>query len=170
MHRRLLQLVGVCVLVVGTGWFAKKVLSADERARKGIEQLLRQDREATLSDKADELEKLWDPEAVRIRPGRPAEVGRQAIYDNDKRWEAKPGRERIVCYVFEIQDLQIHGNWAFAWSYFSYKTEANGTTKIGQGKFMHVMRQQPDGSWKFAREMGIFEKDKSAAPVSKPCE
>jgi hypothetical protein len=32
------------------------------------------------------------------------------------------------------------------------------------------MRQQPDGSWKFAREMGIFEKDKSAAPVSKPCE
>jgi ketosteroid isomerase-like protein len=112
---------------------------------------------------------LWDPEAVRIQPGRPAEVGRQVIYDNDKGWEVKPGRERSRCYALEIQDLQIDGDWAFEWGYFSYQTEANGKVGTGQGKVMRVMRRQRDGSWKFARVMGLPETNASAAPVSKPC-
>jgi hypothetical protein len=32
---------------------------------------------------------LWDNEAVRIQPGRPAEIGKATIYANDKHWEAK---------------------------------------------------------------------------------
>lgn len=163
------KLAGVCALVVGIASFSKKVVP-DEKDRAGIERLHQQDRDATLSDKADELVKLWDPEAVRIQAGRPAEVGRQVIYDDDKRWEAKTGHQHWLCADLEIQDLQIHGDWAFEWGYFSYKTEANGKTEIGQGKVMRVMRKQPDGSWKFARVMGLQDKDKSDAPVSKPCE
>jgi len=163
-------LAGVCVLVVDAAASSKKVVS-DEKARAGIERLHQQDREATLSGKADELEKLWDPEAVRIQAGRPAEVGRNVIYEDDKGWEAKIGpREHWLCAELEIQDLQIHGNWAFEWGYFSYKSETNGKTEIGQGKVMRVMRQQPDGSWKFSRVMVIQDKERSAAPVSKPCE
>jgi ketosteroid isomerase-like protein len=155
---------------VGIAAFSKKVVS-DEKARAGIERLHQQDRDATLSGKADELEKLWDPEAVRIQAGRPAEVGRNVIYEDDKGWEAKIGpRERWLCAELEIQDLQIHGNWAFEWGYFSYKSETNGETEIGHGKVMRVMRQQPDGSWKFSRVMVIQDKEGSAAPVSKPCE
>jgi len=117
------------------------------------------------------LEKLWDPEAVRIQAGRPAEVGRNVIYEDDKSWEAKIGpRQHWLCAELEIQDLQIQGNWAFEWGYFSYKSETNGKTEIGRGKVMRVMRQQPDGSWKFSRVMVIQDTDKTAAPVSKPCE
>jgi len=165
---RLRQLVGICVPLVIVASCSRQIPS-DEKARAGIEQLHQLDRIASLSDKADELEKLWDPEGVRIQPGRPAEVGQQVIFDNDKRWEVKPGRERTRCGVMEVQDLQIDGDWAFEWGYFSSQVEVNGRTETSQGKVMRVMRRQRDGSWKFARVMGFPETNASAAPVSRPC-
>jgi ketosteroid isomerase-like protein len=124
--------------------------------------------ETTLSDKADELAKLWDNDAVRIQPDGPAEIGKAVIYANDKRWEASTGGEKTLCYKPEIQDLQITGDWAFEWGYFSYKNSAAGKQVIGQGKMLRVLKRQPDGSWKFARVMGFPEKLVSAAPVSHP--
>src|SRR5215470_2515091 len=58
--------------------------NGSERDRAGIERLHQQDAAATLSDKADELAKLWDNDAVRIQPGHPAEVSKAVIYANDK--------------------------------------------------------------------------------------
>src|SRR4029077_20175674 len=77
---------------------------SEEADRNAVEQLARQAVEATLSDKADELAKLWDSEAVRIQPGCPAEIGKAEIYANDKRWEARPDRPRTLCYKSEIKD------------------------------------------------------------------
>src|SRR5947208_11129363 len=84
--------------------------SSEEADRIAIERLHRQDVEATLSDKADELAKLWDSEAVRIQQGRAAEIGKVEIYANDKRWEAKPDRPRTLCYKSDIKDVQIVGD------------------------------------------------------------
>src|SRR5207237_1769407 len=84
--------------------------SSAEQARIGIEQLHQLDVEATLSDKADELAKLWDSEAARIQPGRVAEVGKPEIYANDKRWESKADRPKTLCYKSEIKDVQIVGD------------------------------------------------------------
>jgi hypothetical protein len=91
--------------------------SSDKADRIAIERLHRQDVEATLSDKADELAKLWASEAVRIQPGRPAEIGKAEIYANDKRWETKPDRPRTLCYKSDIKDVRIAGEWAFEWGY-----------------------------------------------------
>ena len=55
------------------------------------------DVEATLSDKADDLAKLRDSGAVRIEPGRPAEIGKAVIYANDKREEASRGGAPTLC-------------------------------------------------------------------------
>ena len=123
--------------------------SSEDAARIGIERLHQQDVEATLTDKADELAKLWDSEAVRIQPGRAAEVGNAEIYANDKRWEAKPDRAKTLCYKPEIKDVQIAGDWAFEWGYISYRDSSN--PKPMRGKVLRVMKRQPDGSWKFAR-------------------
>src|SRR6266699_1067076 len=82
MVAHLRQLSGICVPLVILASCSGQIAS-DEKARAAIEQLHQLDKNASLSDKADELEKLWDPEGVRIQPGRPAEVGRQVIYDND---------------------------------------------------------------------------------------
>jgi ketosteroid isomerase-like protein len=140
---------------------------AAEAAKIGIERLHQQDVDATLSGKADDLAKLWDDEAVRIQPGRPAEIGKATIYANDKRWEANGGGPTL-CYKAEIKDLQIAGDWAFEWGYFSYKETAKD--KPMRGKVSRVMKRQQDGSWKFARVMGYPEKTESAAPMSNPCE
>jgi hypothetical protein len=64
----------------------------------------KQDREATLSDSADQLAKLWDKDAVRFPMGRPAEIGAAVIYADDKRWEMSAGGERTLCYDMEVQD------------------------------------------------------------------
>jgi ketosteroid isomerase-like protein len=135
----------------------------EQQDRPALERLHQQDVKATLSGKADDLATLWDNAAVRIGPGLPAEVGKAAIYANDKREEAPN-----LCYKSEIQDLQIDGDWAFEWGYFSYKASAG--TKPGRGKVLRVIRRQPDGSWKFARVMVFGEKLESAAPMSQPCE
>ena len=92
--------------------------SSGQADRLAIERLHQQDVEATLSDKADELAKLWDSEAVRIQPGRAAEVGKPEIYANDKRWESKADRPKTLCYKSEIKDVQIAGDWAFEWGLF----------------------------------------------------
>ena len=141
--------------------------SSEEADRIAIERLHRQDVEATLSDKADELAKLWDSEAVRIQPGRPAEIGKVEIYANDKRWEAKPDRPRTLCYKSDIKDVRIAGEWAFEWGYISYKDSSN--PKPMRGKVLRVMKRQPDGSWKFSRVIVFDEKNETAAPIANPC-
>ena len=106
-----------------------------EQDRAGIERLHQQDLAATFSDKADELANLWDNDAGRIQPGRPAEVGKAVIYADDKRWEASKGNHKTLCGHMEIQDVQIAGDWAFEWGYFSMKENtAEGKVSTGQGK------------------------------------
>src|SRR5207247_9717663 len=139
-----------------------------EQTRIRIERLHQLDIEATLSDKADELAKLWDSEAVRIQPGRAAEVGKAVIYANDKRWESSADRAKTLCYKSEIKDIQIIGDWAFECGYFSYKDSSN--PKPMRGKVLRVMKRQADGSWKFARVIGFNEDKQAAAPMSQPCE
>ena len=59
--------VAALVAAVGTALMARENRTV-EQDRAGIERLHQQDMVATLSDKADELAKLWDNDAVRLAP------------------------------------------------------------------------------------------------------
>ena len=74
-HQSLAALAVALALTTAVALVAKENDST-QQAKVQIERLHQQDIEATLSDKADELAKLWDAEAVRIQPGGPAEVGK----------------------------------------------------------------------------------------------
>ena len=141
-----------------------------EADRAAIERLHEQDRAATLSDSADQLAKLWDKDAVRFSPDRPAEIGAAVIYANDKRWEMSSGRERSLCFDLEIQDVQIAGDWAFEWWYGSYKTSKDGKVSIGYGKGVRVMKRQPDDTWRFARVISQTAPSASAVVLQHPCQ
>jgi ketosteroid isomerase-like protein len=170
IHCRLAVTLTIIVSVLGAGAVATLLAeenSSTHKARIAIERLHQQDVEATLSGKADDFAKLWDSEAVRLLPGGPPEIGKAVIYADDK-LEESTGTGQSVCYKAEIKDLQIAGDWAFEWGYFSYKQSAN--TKPGRGKVLRVIKRQPDGSWKFARVIGFTEELASAAPISHPCE
>ena len=131
-----------------------------------IERLHQQDVAATLSGKADDLAQLWDMDAVRIMPGRPAENGKATIVANDKRWEAEGGGP-AQCYVSEIQQVEVTGDDAYEWGYFSYKEKADSAPI--RGKVVRTMKRQSNGSWKFTLVMGFSEKSDAAAPMNHPC-
>ena len=158
----------VTMLVAITGM----ALSASHPSLKqdmiGIERLHAQDKEATLSDSADQLAKLWDKEAIRFPAGRPAEIGAAVIYADDKQWEMSSGRERSLCYDLEVQDIQIAGDWAFEWGYGSYKIAKDNKVSIQYGKVMRVMRRQSDGTWRFARVMALQAPSASAVELKHP--
>src|SRR5215468_5684039 len=163
-------LLVVTMLVAGTGI----ALSARHPSLKqdmiGIERLHEQDKEATLSDSADQLAKLWDRDGVRFPAGRPAEIGVAVIFADDKQWEMSSGRERSLCYDLEVQDIQIAGDWAFEWGYGSYKIARGDKETVQYAKLMRVMKRQSDGTWRFARVMGLPAPSASAVVLKHPCQ
>ena len=164
------KLLVVTMLVAGTGIAFSASHPSLKQDLVGIERLHEQDKEATLSDSADQLAKLWDKDGVRFPAERLAEIGAAVIYADDKRWEASSGRERSLCYDLEVQDIQVAGDWAFEWGYGSYETSKGDNVSIQYGKLMRVMKRQSDGSWRFARVMALPAPSASAVVLKHPCQ
>jgi ketosteroid isomerase-like protein len=55
----------------------------------------------------------------------------------------------------EIQDIQIAGDWAFASGYGSYKIARGDKETVQYAKLMWVINRQSNGTWRFARVMGL---------------
>ena len=49
--------------------------------------------------------------------------------------------------------------WAFEWDTFevTYKESEQAKPVTIHGKALRVLKRQPDGSWKFARVMGVTD-------------
>jgi ketosteroid isomerase-like protein len=125
-----------------------------EQVISGIEKLRQQDIAATLSRDPVALTDLWTDDAVRLSPGQPAEVGRQAIRESNERWSARPGF-KVLSYVPETRDLTMLDGWAVEWGNFtgSYVESAGGEVKQIHGNRLMVLKRLPDGSWKYFRGM-----------------
>ena len=162
------RLAIVIILIAVASVLLAREHRSEQSDRVAIERLHQLDLQTTLTDKADELARLWDNNAVRIQPGGSVEIGKAKIYADDKRWEEKTGRSKTLCYKSEIQDVRIAGEWAFEWGYFSYKDSSN--PQPARGKVLRIMKRQADGSWKFTHVAAVPEKVGSAAPMSHPCE
>jgi ketosteroid isomerase-like protein len=100
---------------------------------------------------------------------RPAEIGAAMIDADDKEWERSSGRERSLCYDLEVQDIQIAGDWAFEWGYGSYKIAKGDKESVQYASVMRVMKRQSDGTWRFARVMGLPASSASAVVLKHPC-
>ena len=125
-----------------------------EEDMAGIEKLHQQDIAATLSRDPVALTDLWTDDAVRLSPGQPAEVGKQAIRESNERWSARPG-VKVLSYVPETRDLTMLDGWAVEWGNFtgSYVESAGGEVKQIRGNRLMVLKKLPDGSWKYFRGM-----------------
>ena len=131
--------------------------TTDKKAQDmaGIQKLRQQDIAATLSRDPVALTDLWTDEAVRLGPGRPAEIGKEAIRESNERWSARPG-VKVLSYVPETKDLTILDGWAIEWGYItgSYVDSPGGEAKQIRGTRLMVLKKMPDGSWKCFRGMG----------------
>ena len=138
----------------GAGLSAK-IADAHAQDMAAIEKLHQQDIAATLSRDPVALTDLWTEDAVRLSPGQPAEVGKQAIRESNERWSARPG-VKVLSYVPETKDLTMLDGWAVEWGNFtgSYVESAGGAVKQIRGNKLMVLKRLPDGSWKYFRGMG----------------
>jgi uncharacterized protein (TIGR02246 family) len=122
-----------------------------------IEKVHQQDIAATLSRDPVALTDLWTDDAVRLRPGQPAEVGKQAIRERNERWSAHQG-VKVLSYVPKTKDLSFLGDgWAVEWRTFtgSYVESPGGEPKQIHGTVLMVLKKLPDGRWKCFRGMGM---------------
>ena len=122
--------------------------------RAAIEKLHQQDIAATLSRDPAALTELWTDDAIRLGPGQPPELGKQAIRDGNERWAARPGL-KVLTFVPEIRDLTMWDGWAVEWGYFtgSYVESPGAEPKQMRGARLRVLKKLPDGSWKCFRGM-----------------
>ena len=165
---RLLRIDTILALGLGIGFgltpLAGQVVQAQaasagsDRGRAAdlaaIEKLHQQDIAATLSRDPVALTDLWTEDAVRLGAAPPAEVGRQAIGERNKRGAALP--LKVLTYVRETKDLTIWDGWAVEWHDFtaSYVASPGGEPKQVRGTVLGVFKKLPDGSWKSFRGMG----------------
>ncbi len=117
-----------------------------------IEKLHQIDVEFTRSQDYNRLMDIWSEDAVRFMPGRPPDVGKQAILaDNEKFAAGYPGF-KVLSYTAKYKSLQLEDGLACEWgeheSQFKMSPEALPVSWHVTG--FHVLKRQSDGSWKFA--------------------
>jgi uncharacterized protein (TIGR02246 family) len=146
--------VGALTALAGPVVQGQAASAGSDTDRAAIEKLHQQDIAATLSRDPVALTDLWTDDAVRLGPGQPAEVGKQAIRESNGRGAALP--LKVLTYVPDIKDLTILGGWAVEWGYFTgaYVESPGGEAKQIRGTRLSVLKKLPDGSWKYFRGMG----------------
>lgn len=139
--------------------FLLPIVSAhQDAALAGIEKLHRLDERITLLNDPKALQQEWTNDAVRLEPDSPVDVGKAAIYASDVRSLAEAPGAAIVSYKPEVRDVRVVNDWAFEWGLFDagFRESANKPVEAVHGKLLRVLHREPDGEWKFARVMVVW--------------
>ena len=121
--------------------------SDETRVRASVQQAV----DAFRAGDVDTLVRLHTDDAVILKPGEEPEIGKPAMRASlESLFEQFTVEESRT-----IEELEIIGDWAFTWGKYSIKlTPNNGSAPINEsGKYIDILRKQPDGSWLFARTM-----------------
>jgi len=123
-----------------------------------IEKLHQEDIEFTLSQNPKGLTDVWAEDGVRLNPGSPPVVGRQAIEADNEKGRAQAPGFKVLSYAPDLKNihLQIADGWAYEWGETDAKFQLSPDTPpvSMHGKGVRVMKRQSDGSWKFALVCG----------------
>ncbi len=91
-------------------------------------------------------------DAVVFPPYHPQLTGKEAI----RSWAVTSLFEPFnIQLSASNQEVQIVEDWAFAHGYYSFTMtpKAGGKVIEDTGKYLNIFKRQPDGSWKYAREI-----------------
>lgn len=119
----------------------------------GIEKLHQADVAATLARDVEGLTALWDSDGVLLQPGQPAIEGQAAFRNFVEQSFVKHPSTQVLQYVPDIRDVQVAGGLAYEWGYFdsTFRASDQDQPVTFRAKFVRVLKQQADGSWKFTR-------------------
>jgi uncharacterized protein (TIGR02246 family) len=94
---------------------------------------------------------LWTDDGVQLPPGEPPVVGKDRIRTRN--------RAVLDKFAFNMsitnEEVGAAGDWAFArGSYTATLTAKDGSQTVPvDGKYMTILKRQPDGSWRIYRDI-----------------
>jgi ketosteroid isomerase-like protein len=98
---------------------------------------------------------LETDDALFMAPDEPIVVGKKAIKawrQAEMDWITK--ELTAASYTSGLEEIEVTGDWAFSRGTYTF----TGTSKAGgkptqfNGKFIHILKRQPDGSWKLTHD------------------
>ena len=97
---------------------------------------------------------LYTDDIVQMPPDAPANIGKQAI-EEYYRGGLELFSVEATWPVEGTEEIIVADGWAFHVSEYILRfiPKADGETIEERGKIIEICQQQPDGSWKFAREI-----------------
>ena len=125
------------------------VLAADDAA--AIEQVRLDFNAAFNKGNTQAMSELIDDNGIWLPPGQSIVVGKDKIVANYANYFAK------VRSQFELKpsDIQVGGDWASMCGDFTRvdTPKDGGTVQKVSGHYLFVLKKQPDGKWKIARDI-----------------
>lgn len=114
-----------------------------------IRQMFREWKDAVTAKDIPRLLSFITEDAVFMPPGQPLIRGKKQVEALYQMSFSKFNMEQ----EFQIEEIQIAGDWAFLWGIDSAKlTPTDGGPAVdAKGMGISILRRQPDGSWKFSR-------------------
>jgi len=155
MKKSLLQLsvcilMGVILLLAGPATAEKAAdVEADVAA---IKEIWKNYRAAAETGNSDLWLSLWDENGIQMPPGMPAR-GKQVLKEAvPKGWSARKPGTKITMNI-NAEEITVAGDWAYSrGTYTKTTTPPGGQTVHVDGKFLTILKRQPDGSWKIFRD------------------
>jgi len=156
------RIVVVLVFLAGLaiGYFARNSVGslrkngAQVADLAAVEKLHQDDIKVTLSQDPKGLADVWDENGVRINPGAPPVVGKQAIVDDNAKFHSEYPDFKVLQYAPNIKeaDIAIVDGWALEVgdTEATFKMSAKDNPSSIHDKGMRLLKRQSDGSWKFA--------------------
>ena len=159
MKRSHLLMILVFFAGLGAGYLARTIgIGAAHTAETpavdvaAIEKLHKEDIAVTLAQDPKGLLDIWTEDAVRFNPGSLPTVGKQAIGAENQKVRDEYPRFKVLRYVPSYKSIQIENG--FACEAFDREIEFQISPDIPatswRAKGFQVLKQQSDGSWKFA--------------------
>jgi len=101
---------------------------------------------------ADRIAELYAEDALVMYPNQPAVIGRGAIRDYFKAFFGELVQKD---FALASDEIVIAGPWAFDRGTYRWQAvpRAGGDPVEDNGKYLVVLQQQTDGTWKIARDM-----------------
>jgi ketosteroid isomerase-like protein len=118
--------------------------------RAEIERLHQADVAATRTADPAQLTALWDPDGAFFEQGEPPVIGERALRAMYERNQTK-----VLSYEPHLRDPQISGQLATEWGTYdaSFQEPDHARATPVHGRYLRVMKRQPDGTWRFLRIM-----------------
>ncbi|MGD8539233.1 MAG: DUF4440 domain-containing protein [Candidatus Aminicenantes bacterium] len=138
----------------------KKRLSEQEKIEEverltGIEKLHKADKEASMKGDFSTLMTLLTDDCVLLPPDSLPIAGKDNIKKFFDEQKTLLKDIEITEYVHDFQEIEILGDWAYEWCYFSNtaKPKDGGELIKSSGKLFRILCLQDNGSWKVARSI-----------------